>query len=682
MAFVPIPGSYYYLVAEHSNKVLEVAGASGAQGAVIQQNAPAKAFLDSYHQQFIFNENGGERIYVLRVRHSQQVIDVEAASKNDGAKVQQYSWHGVDHERFRVIDAGDGSFFLEAVHSGKVLDVGHADMGNEKPVIQHANHYTATNKHQRFRAVMAEEGFDPKELPTFTNPSQIVRDVTLGIAGLIPEAGGAVKGLVGFLWKDATSTMIWNQVLRYIEAYVESRLEEARITVLRNTVEGARTNLREFVKLTNGAEKATKLVSTITALNLVDRPFFNRESAERTLSYFVAIGTIKLTLLQEQARFYAENAGLAKDDNKEAHLEALRLGITEYTVAARHLRADIMKARLDRIGRNFTAKPVGTGYHDFTYEVTLRDGVDNREMMLRSSRNGDIEPTKERVLAQRKQVVEAQYGAKLDAILAPSLTWESFDPDRKRPVKQTVTRKVGPWGTLHTDTSLSGGEGIAKIELWSDNQLRGIRITNRKGHQQMCGAQKGNSVSITLKTGEVITGVYGSAYYYVHSLFLETSFGQRIGGGEFHRAYRFQADLPPELRAGVVDIHGAGSTVAVDALRFDFGYELETTPPASALLAVIAPLWSPSVPPPGTPERELVVDTIADPSRKPLRTAKKTAVSKKASAPKKASKPASGGSAKKAVAKSAKKSAKPGAKAGKAVAVKKAAKSKPKPARR
>lgn len=53
MAFVPIPGSYYYLVAEHSNKVPEVAGASGA---VIQQNAPAKAFPDSHHQQFTSTE--------------------------------------------------------------------------------------------------------------------------------------------------------------------------------------------------------------------------------------------------------------------------------------------------------------------------------------------------------------------------------------------------------------------------------------------------------------------------------------------------------------------------------------------------------------------------------------------------------------------------------------------------
>lgn len=59
----------------------------------------------------------------------------------EGAKVQQYSWHGVDHERFRVIDAGDGSFFLEAVHSGKVLDVAYADMGNEfsrrSPLLAH-----------------------------------------------------------------------------------------------------------------------------------------------------------------------------------------------------------------------------------------------------------------------------------------------------------------------------------------------------------------------------------------------------------------------------------------------------------------------------------------------------------------------------------------------------------------
>ncbi|GAB3359195.1 RICIN domain-containing protein [Lysobacter tyrosinilyticus] len=574
MAFTPLPNSHYYLVAEHSGKVLEVKDASHADGAIIQQNA-AKPFAESTHQQFTFND-GGERIYVLRVKHSQKVIDIAGGSKDDRIAVQQYGWHGVDHERFRIIDAGDGCVFLEAVHSGKVLEVYGEEKGDEKPVLQYHNHYSGKNKHQRFRPVLAEEGFAPSSLPGFTSPSQIVRDVTLGITGLIPTAGGAIKGVVGMLWPDAGPSLIWNQVMRYIESYVESRLEEVRITALRNTIEGAKANLRTFVDLVPGTEKATKLVSTITALNQVDRPFFDIHSAERTLSYLVTIGTIKLTLLQEAARYYADIAKQTDDPNKAVHMKELRDGIAEYTRAAKAFRAAAMKARVDRIGRDFRVIPVGREYHDFTHSVTLKDGADGREMQIYSNRNGNTEETKNKLWNIRKALVEAQFGAQLDAILAPSLLWGAFDPDKPRPTSKTVKANVGPWGSVHDPIALADGKGIARIELWADAQLRGIRITNRSAERHMVGAELGTYCgSLDLAADEYIVGVYGSAYYYVHSLFVETNFGRRLGGGNFHQAYRFQADLPPELSARLVDITASGGPKNVDSIRLDWEYALQ-----------------------------------------------------------------------------------------------------------
>jgi hypothetical protein len=625
MAFVPAPGAYYFLVAAHSGKVLEVKDASTADGAILQQAEP-RQFNESHHQQFSFNLNA-ERVYVLRARHSQRVVDVKAASTADAAEVHQWGWHGVDHERVHVIDAGDGCFFLQFLHSGKVLEIYGEETGVGKPAKQFHNHYSGKNLHQRFRPVLAEEGFAPAQLPGFTNPSQMMRDATLGIAGLIPEVGGAVKGVVGLLWPDAGPSMIWNQVMKYIEAYVESKLQEARITALRQAIEGARSNLVEFVDLVAGSEKSMKLVSTITALNQVDRPFFDTSAPERTVSYLVTLGTIKLTLLQEQARHYAAIAGIAKDDNKEVHERSLRNGIAEYTRAARYFREEALKARVARIGNDFREIQVpGQGYHKFTYDITQRDGGDGNENVVRYGPNGGAETTqgraamKEKMRKEREATVRAQFGAQLDAILAPSLLWRSFDPAQTRPGKHTLRASIGPWGTPKTQQNLSDGKEIAKIEVWADDVVHGLRVTNRQGAARMAGTEVGKRQEIALAAGEFVAGIYGSASHHLISLFLETTFGKRIAAGKLSVGPRFQADLPPELKAKLADITTSTEGNTVSSIQFHWDYELEGEYPPPTLRATPAmpPLWAP----PAAKEAD------ADPGKKP-RSRKAPAPAKK-----------------------------------------------------
>lgn len=597
MAFVPAHGAHYYLVAVHSGKVLEVKDAAKNNGAVIQQGDPLD-YEKSFHQQFAFLLNG-ERVYVLQARNSGLVIDVEAASKDDAAKVHQWGWHGVDHERFRVVDAGDGTFFLEAQHSGKVIEIYGEEKKAGAPAKQYHNHANGRNTHQRFRPVLADEGFKPDLLPTFTNPSQIMRDAALGIAGLIPEVGGAVKGLVAFLWPDGGPAMIWNQVLRYIEAYVESKLVEARINSLRETITGAQTNLREFNKLKPGQEKANKLNTTIAILNQVDQPFFNPSSAERTLSYLVTIGTIKLTLLQEQARNYAPIAGAAVDENREVHFESLRAGIAQYTKAAQLFRERALQARVDRIGGEFQVLTVSNRHGEWIFDIILHDAFDGSDMNIRigpkeqahlvSSR----EAAKARLHKIRSDLVRAQFGAQLDAILAPSRLWRSFDPDQARPKKKTVRASVGPYGNAHDPVDLAGGRGIGKIEIWADDSVRGIRVTNRSGVAKLAGAMKGTLQEITLAADEYVSGIYGSAFYYLRSLFLETTYGRRLGAGKLGFGYRFQADLPPEIRARLADIGASGGPDFVDSVQFHWDYEMEGDYPPPSGTALEASLWAP-----------------------------------------------------------------------------------------
>lgn len=596
MAFVPAPGAHYFLVAVHSDKVLEVKDASHDNGAILQQADP-KPYLESFHQQFAFNPNR-DRVYVLRARHSQKVIDIEAASHEDAAKVHQWDWHGVDHERFRVVDAGDGTFYLEAVHSGKVLEIYGEEKGAGKQVRQYHNHYNGKNLHQRFRPVLAEEGFAPAVLPGFTNPSQMTRDATLAIAGLVPEVGGAVKGLVGFFWPDQGPAMIWNQVMQYIEAYVESKLEQARITALRDTVAGAQTNLREFARLSPGTEKASKLTATITAINQVDRPFLNASAPEKTLSYLITIGTMKLTLLQEQARNYAAVAKIEKDDNKQAHLEFLADGIAEYTRAAKYFRDQALNARVAQIGSDFDVIEGHTPDHEtFWNDVILKDGGDGSRICTRTAHDGGaVAAAKTHLRNVREKSVRAQYGAQLDAVLAPARLWAAFHPDATHPVpSHTIRASIGPYGTVTTPIDMAAGKEIAKIEVWGgDHWVHGLRVTNRAGASNMVGIERGTRSELALAAGEFVAGVYGSSWHDLRSLFLETTFGRRLGAGDVESGARFQADLPPELNAHLGGITASGGRDDVSSIEFHWDYVLQGDfPPPKAIRGDAPPLWSP-----------------------------------------------------------------------------------------
>jgi len=571
LAFAPIPGAWYYLVAAHSDKVVEVKDASHDNGAVLQQGDP-KAFDDSHHQQFTFVQIA-ERAYLLRARHSQKVLDIKDASTSDGATVQQWEWHNAGQELFHVIDAGDATFYVEALHSGKVLDVSGESKAAGTPIVQHGNHYNGRNLHQRFRPVIAEAAFSPERLPGFTNPSQIMRDVTMGIAGLIPQAGGAVRAVVGLLWPDQNPSWIFNQVMKYIEAYVESKMQEKRNRDLRAAIEGAKINLQQFIDLPPGQEKGEKLTNTNTVLNNVDRDFFFADAPEQTMSYLVTMGTIKLTVLQEMARNFGAITTVT-DTNQKQHLDWLRAGIVEYTQAAQLFRELALKRRQDRIGYDFRIFPTSDG---FVRDFIMRDAADGSETVIRVNAGTQAQENAAKTLLfdQRVATLRAQYGAQIDAILAPARLWNSFDPGQPRPERKTIDAKTGAWGNVVTEVKMSGDKEISNIEVWADSQVHGLRVTNVDDQSQMVGSATGTHHELHLAPGERVSGVYGSAYHYLHSLFLETSLGRRLSAGELQTGYRFQADLPLELKAWLGGITASGGSNSVSSIQFHWKYVLE-----------------------------------------------------------------------------------------------------------
>jgi hypothetical protein len=66
---------------------------------------------------------GAGTTYTIRNRNSNKCLEVAGSSTADGGNVQQFACNGGNNQRWRVIDLGSGYSRIENVNSGKVLDV-------------------------------------------------------------------------------------------------------------------------------------------------------------------------------------------------------------------------------------------------------------------------------------------------------------------------------------------------------------------------------------------------------------------------------------------------------------------------------------------------------------------------------------------------------------------------------
>ncbi|WP_410597009.1 RICIN domain-containing protein [Amycolatopsis sp. lyj-23] len=109
-------GVNYKLVAQHSNKLVGITGASTAAGALIEQE-PATGGLS---QQFDFVDSG-DGYYRVRARNSGLVL--QAANANSGADISQQADTNATAQQWRVVDQGGGAVSLVNRLSGLALDV-------------------------------------------------------------------------------------------------------------------------------------------------------------------------------------------------------------------------------------------------------------------------------------------------------------------------------------------------------------------------------------------------------------------------------------------------------------------------------------------------------------------------------------------------------------------------------
>lgn len=146
---------YYTITAEHSGKVLDVAGASTASGATVQQYTS-----NGSNAQLWYFTNSGNGYYTI---HSAlgTCLDVWSANTANGTMVDCYAYNGTNAQKWKLIKAEskpleNGTYSITNVATNKVLSV------NGSSTADCANVYVTGNQtlsSQRFELTYVSNGY-------------------------------------------------------------------------------------------------------------------------------------------------------------------------------------------------------------------------------------------------------------------------------------------------------------------------------------------------------------------------------------------------------------------------------------------------------------------------------------------------------------------------------------------
>jgi hypothetical protein len=126
-----VNGGVYKILAQCSNKCLDVAEGATQDGANVHQ----WGYAGSNNQKWRIEYTGGG-FYRLVAMHSGKVLHVPGGETQNGANINQFTDWAVDWERWGLQLQGDGTFEIKAKHSGKNADVNGASAENGANVHQ------------------------------------------------------------------------------------------------------------------------------------------------------------------------------------------------------------------------------------------------------------------------------------------------------------------------------------------------------------------------------------------------------------------------------------------------------------------------------------------------------------------------------------------------------------------
>ncbi len=132
--------AWYTIVNRNSGKVIDICGASTADGACVQQYTSS----GGTNQQFQFVDSGGG-YYRIKARHSGKMLDDYSFSTANGAAVKQWTDNNGVNQQWSIADSGSGYVRFINRNSGKALEVQNASTADGGVIDQYTDN-NATNQ--------------------------------------------------------------------------------------------------------------------------------------------------------------------------------------------------------------------------------------------------------------------------------------------------------------------------------------------------------------------------------------------------------------------------------------------------------------------------------------------------------------------------------------------------------
>jgi len=597
MTFI-VPGDRrFVIIPKHSDLPLGPLHHRKEKGTVIQQQG---AYKNNPAQQVELRQTGtGEHFVYLP--YDGLFWAIAGESRNAGAELIQWLMQdqdgGARNQRFRFLYAGAGYYYLRSVHSGLVLEVPGATRGQDTikqgPLVPAAN-----RNHQLFRVVPASPEYMANDVRSFQKYSDMMRDVLLGVTGLIPEVGGGIKAVLGVIWPDNHDQDFWNQMTQYVEQRVKALLREENMHTLRAHLHRIRKQTKEFLETTQLPSKSQKLTTAISDAASEEYDFLRDHEGATVLPLLAAWGTLTLALRAEKVKGYAalypELSAAGKEAGRKEELVFLQQDIDAYVEGVKRAQERAMLWRLGHIRQDSHAYTRDTDVGSSTVTEFFRNDwvTDNydgwrveRTKYSTSQGQASGDPNSEANITSarlaREARVRAQFNAELDAMLAPAYLWPYLNTDKtERPTDQQVPTAVGPFGgRAGGQTFAKGTGGLKKIVICSGvghhPYVCGLKLAYADGVEHTYGTAGSHHVALDLAAGEYITNVRGYEWDLIVALLVETNHGRLIEGGQMGSGTYFEGGLDDTLEAKLVGIAGSYENDRLNTLTFHWEYSLK-----------------------------------------------------------------------------------------------------------
>ena len=226
-------GTYYIKTIINNNKVLTQNGSK----IELQDNKETD-------RQKLELLNAGNGYYIIRVKATGKVLDVQKASKEKGTKIIQYDLNGNDNQLWKLEDAGNGYSYLKSKQSGLYLDVQGGTATNGKQL-----HIWPQNKKnsQKFKLEKTNDNTDYAQM---------------GIALIKAKANGTAT-ITGKTSNGKTATM---------KITVKTPVSLVKLNKTKVEIEKGKTvTLKATVSPTTASDKKITWTSSNTKVATVDK---------------------------------------------------------------------------------------------------------------------------------------------------------------------------------------------------------------------------------------------------------------------------------------------------------------------------------------------------------------------------------------------------------------------------